>query len=56
MISDREWLRKLGEWKDWEDESYGERLLREDMRMRGRQSKMYLKSLMSFQRQYEDRK
>lgn len=33
MISDREWLRKLGEWIDWEDESYGEKLLRHYMEL-----------------------
>ena len=31
MISDKEWLRKLGEWIDWQDESFGERELRNYM-------------------------
>lgn len=28
MISDKEWLRKLGKWIDWQNESFGERELR----------------------------
>lgn len=31
MISDREWLRKLGEWIEWQDGSFGERELRNYM-------------------------
>ena len=31
MISDKQWLRKLGEWIDWQDESFGERELRNYM-------------------------
>ena len=31
MISDKEWLRKLGEWTDWQDENFGERELRNYM-------------------------
>jgi hypothetical protein len=33
MISDREWLRKLGNWIDWEDESFGEKELRHYMEL-----------------------
>ena len=33
MISDKEWLRDIGKWVDWEDESYGERVVREYMRV-----------------------
>ena len=36
MISDRKWLRDIGEWKDWEDENYGSLILREYMRIYGR--------------------
>jgi hypothetical protein len=36
MISDKEWLRTIGNWRDWEDESYGERLLKEYMRIHKR--------------------
>ena len=31
MISDKEWLRKLGKWIDRQDESFGERELRNYM-------------------------
>ena len=31
MIPDKVWLRKLGEWIDWQDESFGERELRNYM-------------------------
>ena len=31
MISDSKWLRKLGEWTDWQDESFGELELRNYM-------------------------
>lgn len=31
MISDKQWLRKLGKWTDWQDESFGDRELRNYM-------------------------
>ena len=31
MISDKQWLRKLGEWIDGQDESFGERELKNYM-------------------------
>ena len=39
MISDKEWLREIGKWDDWEDESYGERVLRNYMRIHLREPK-----------------
>jgi len=39
MKSDKKWLRDLGDWIDWEDESYGERVLKSYMESIHREEK-----------------